>query len=427
MELVQTAVKRFDDYRQFLDDEVAGEIQYLAGRLKGKKAAMINATAFGGGVAEKLHSLVPLLKDLGVELDWWVIKADLDFYQVTKAFHNRLQGQEGDLSGAEIDIYLNYNRKNAAALEYWDYDFIVVHDPQPAALVDYRKRGGRTRWIWRCHIDTSTPNPQYWDFLYRYIRQYDATIFTMRDFVKEGTSLNNLTLITPSIDPLSPKNIHLEREQARGMICSFGVDGTRPLISQVSRFDPWKDPLGVIEVYKIVKKEFPSVQLALVGSMASDDPEGWDYLYHTLRRAGEDYDITIVTNFNGITGLEVNAFQTASDIVIQKSLREGFGLTVAEALWKGTPVIGGNVGGIKLQIEDGVNGYLVETVEDCAEKVLTLLRNPAVAQHFAAAGREKVRREFLTTTNALQYLRLFNRLSGFDAGSPLHEKEAPIT
>ena len=206
------------------------------------------------------------------------------------------------------------------------------------------------------------------------------------------------------------KNIKLEPEQAKGIVCRFGIDGNRPLISQISRFDPWKDPLGVIEVYKIVKKELPSVQLALVGSMATDDPEGWDYLYHTLRRAGEDYDIKVVTNFNGITNLEVNAFQTTSDVILQKSLREGFGLTVAEALWKGTPVIGGNVGGIRLQIEDGVTGYLVETVEECAERVLTLLRNPAVAGEIAAAGKEKVRREFLTTTNILQYLRLFQKV-----------------
>jgi trehalose synthase len=233
----------------------------------------------------------------------------------------------------------------------------------------------------------------------------------MPDYVKEEAAFKNITFITPSIDPLSLKNISLDKEEARAITSRFGVDAGRPLISQVSRFDPWKDPLGVIDAYKIVKKDFPSVQLALVGSMASDDPEGWDYLYRTLRRAGEDYDIKVVTNFNGISDLEVNAFQTASDIILQKSLREGFGLTVAESLWKGTPVIGGNVGGIKLQIDDGVNGYLVNTVEECAEKVLTLLRNPVLAEEMREAAREKVKKEFLVTKNIQLYLRLFYNLS----------------
>ena len=318
MEIVQTAPKKFTDYLPFVDQRVVDEINYLAGELKGKRIAVINATAFGGGVAEKLCALLPLLKDLGLDLDWWVLKGDRDFFQVTKIFHNRLQGQEGSLTGAEIEIYREYNRINAAFMEDWDYDFVICHDPQPAALIDYRNNlRRRARWVWRCHIDSSTPNPEYWDFIYQYIRQYDAVIFTMREYVKEGAEVPNLTLITPSIDPLSSKNVHLEPEEAAAMIRRFGVEQDRPLIAQISRFDPWKDPLGVIEVYKMVKKEFPSVQLALVGSMATDDPEGWDYLYHTLRRAGEDYDIKIVTNFNGITNIEVNAFQTAADIVLQ--------------------------------------------------------------------------------------------------------------
>ena len=412
MEAVQTAPKRFADYLPFVDKEVAEEIGCLAGALKGKRVAMINATAFGGGVAEKMAALLPLLRDLGLDVDWWVLEGDLDFYRVTKMFHNRLQGQEGDLTGAEIETYRKYNRINAACMENWDYDFVICHDPQPAALIEYRNNmRRRAGWIWRCHIDSSLPNPEYWDFIYHYIRQYDAVIFTMPEYVKAGAELSNLTLITPSIDPLSPKNVHLDLKEASVMIRRFGVEQDRPLIAQISRFDPWKDPLGVIEVYKMVKKEFPSVQLALVGSMASDDPEGWDYLYHTLRRAGEDYDIKIITNFNGITSLEVNAFQTAADIVLQKSLREGFGLTVAEALWKGTPVIGGNVGGIRLQIEDNVCGYLVATVEECADRVLKLLRNPSLAHDFAAVGKEKVRREFLVTRNVLAYLRLLHKLA----------------
>jgi len=371
---------------------------------------MINTTSFGGGVAEKLHSLVPLMKDLGIDVDWWTIFGHEEFYNVTKKIHNCLQGQEGPLIEKDVEIYLKYNQMNASYMNDWRYDFIVVHDPQPAALIEFRPPRKNEKWIWRCHLDTSSPNPEYWEFINKYIARYDALIFTMKDYLKEGAIFKNVYFITPSIDPLSLKNIPLKREEATAITARFGVDAGRPLISQVSRFDPWKDPLGVIDVYKIVKKEFPSVQLALIGSMASDDPEGWDYLYRTLRRAGEDYDIKIVTNFNGISDLEVNAFQTASDIILQKSLREGFGLTVAESLWKRRPVIGGNVGGIKLQIEDGVTGYLVDTVEECAEKVLTLLRNPVIADNMKEAAWEKVRKEFLLTKNIQLYLRLFYNL-----------------
>lgn len=411
MELVQTEQKKYADYLEFLDPDDVREIEEQLGRLKGKKIAMVSATGFGGGVAEKLHSLVPLMNDLGVNVDWWVISGCPDhFYNVTKSFHNCLQGQEGELEQRDREIFLHYNELNAFLMQDWQYDFVVIHDPQPAALISHRENS-HTRWIWRCHIDTSTPNLDYWNFLYQYISRYDACIFTMPDYVRENHGLQNVTFITPSIDPLSNKNILLELERAQEIVTSFGVDINRPLISQISRFDPWKDPLGVLDVYRIVKKELPEIQLALVGSMALDDPEGWDYLYRTLRKAGEDYDIKIVTNFNGITGLEVNAFQTVSDVILQKSLKEGFGLTVTEGLWKGRPVIAGNVGGIKLQIEDGVNGYLVSTVEECAEKVLNVLRNPMLAREMSEQGREKVRKNFLVTGNILNYLRLFNRLS----------------
>lgn len=410
MERVKTGIKKYQDYLPFMEGESLREIDILTDKLKDKRIAMVNATEYGGGVAEILHSLVPLFKGLGFAMDWWKMFGEEEFYNVTKTFHNRLQGEAGPLKDKEVETYLKYIKLNAREMTRWDYDFVVIHDPQPAGLIDFRKGGEGTKWIWRCHIDTSEPNREYWDFLYRFIIKYDASIFTMRQFVKEDAHLKNIHYITPSIDPLSEKNIPMEKEEAKRTVSRFGINVNRPLITQISRFDPWKDPLGVIEAYKLVKKEFPSVQLALVGSMASDDPEGWDYLYRTLRRAGEDYDITIITNFNGITSKEVNAFQTASEIIIQKSLREGFGLTVAEGLWKGTPVIGGKAGGIKLQIEEGVTGYLVETVEECADKILTLLRNTSLAEEMTRAGKEKVRKEFLITSALLNYLRLFNYL-----------------
>ncbi|RQD77240.1 MAG: glycosyltransferase [Candidatus Syntrophonatronum acetioxidans] len=410
MERVKTGIKDYQDYLPFMEGKTLREIDILKDKLKDKRIAMVNATEYGGGVAEILHSLVPLFRGLGFPMDWWKMFGEEEFYNITKTFHNRLQGEAGPLKEREIETYLKFIKMNAREMADWDYDFVVIHDPQPAGLIDFRKGGEGTRWIWRCHIDTSQPNKKYWDFLYRFIIKYDASIFTMKEFVKEDAHLRNIHYITPSIDPLSPKNIPMEKKEAQRIVGKFGINVNRPLITQISRFDPWKDPLGVIESYKLVKKEFPSVQLALVGSMASDDPEGWDYLYRTLRRAGEDYDINIITNFNGITSREVNAFQTASDIIIQKSIREGFGLTVTEGLWKGTPVIGGKAGGIKLQIEEGKTGYLVETVEECAQKILILLRNTSLAEEMTRAGKEKVRREFLITRSLLNYLRLFDSL-----------------
>ena len=413
MELVNTEEKKFVDYLQFIDGDTLSKLNYFIDCLKGKKIAMINATAYGGGVAEKLHSMVPIMKDMGLDVDWWKIYGEEEFFNVTKIIHNCLQGEEGELTEDQKEVYLKYIKYNASLMKEWDYDFTVVHDPQPAALIHYLKdKNSRGKWIWRCHIDTSTPNKQYWDFIHKFISNYDAVIFTMEEYVGENLQHDNQFYITPSIDPLSYKNIILTREEALKVISNFGIDTDRPLVTQVSRFDPWKDPLGVIDVYRIVKKEHPDVQLALVGSMAADDPEGWDYLYKTLRKAGEDYDIKIITNFNGITSLEVNAFQTFSNIILQKSIKEGFGLTVAEALWKGTPVIGGNVGGIRLQIENGVTGYLINTVEECAEKVLTLLRNPMLAREMAQKGEEKVRKEYLITKNILDYLMLFYKLNG---------------
>ncbi|HHW39939.1 MAG TPA: glycosyltransferase [Syntrophomonadaceae bacterium] len=419
MELVKTEPKRYEDYLELVDMETALQLEYFVKRLSGKRVAMVNATSYGGGVSEILHSLVPLSRDMGVEMDWWVMEGDDEFFTVTKTLHNCLQGQEGVLTPEAREVYRRYNERNASDLKDWGYDFVVVHDPQPAALIRYRNDGGRAKWIWRCHIDTSTPEPDSWDFLYQYIKDYDACIFTMQEFVKENQFLPNLTFFTPAIDPLSLKNIPLEREEAEDIVSRFGVDINRPLVTQISRFDPWKDPLGVIDAYRIVKKDFPSVQLALVGSMATDDPEGWDYLYRTLRKAGEDYDIKVVTNMNRVTSLEVNAFQTVSNVIVQKSLREGFGLTVSEGLWKGIPVVGGNVGGIRYQIDDGINGYLVDTVEECADKVLTLLRNATLAEEMGEAGREKVRRNFLITTNILNYLKLFDSLNNREEDTSL--------
>ena len=403
--------KQLADYRSIVGEEVIAEIRALAKPLQGARVVHVNATPFGGGVAEMLVTLVPLMRDVGLDTGWQVIEGEDEFFNVTKACHNGLQGMDIPFTEEMKAVWRRYNEMNAAKFE-GEYDFVVVHDPQPAGLLHYHGRGAGKHWAWRCHIDTSHPNPAYWDFFAPYIGEYEAGIFTMEHYVGPGVSYDHLAIITPTIDPLSPKNAPLEEDKAREIVARFGVDVSRPLITQVSRFDPWKDPLGVIDAYRIVKQRIPEVQLALVGSMASDDPEGWYYLDKTIRHAGEDDDVHILHNFHGVGGLEVGAFQMISDVVIQKSTREGFGLVVTEALWKGKPVVGGNAGGIPLQVLDGETGFLVDSVEECGEKMLYLLQHREEAAVLGAAAREHVRRNFLTTRHLADYLELFNRLPG---------------
>jgi trehalose synthase len=291
-----------------------------------------------------------------------------------------------------------------------NYDFVVVHDPQPAGLLHFNVSATSKHWIWRSHIDTSQPNPAFWDFFIRYVGMYDALIFTMRQYVGPGLEGSHLAIIPPTIDPRWLKNAPIPAEDVNRVIAGFGIDTLRLLLTQVSRFDPWKDPLGVIDAYRLVKQEIPDVQLALVGSMAHDDPEGWFYLDRTLRHAGEDDDIYVLHNFTGVGAFEVGCFQSASDVVIQKSTREGFGLVVTEGLWKSKPVVGGNVGGIPLQVIDGETGFLVESVQACADKTLHLLQKPDEAKRMGKAGREHVRRNFLITRHLRDYLQLFQDL-----------------
>lgn len=406
---VEVEQKQLDDYRSIVGDEAIAEIRILAEPLRGARVVHINATAFGGGVAEMLYTLVPLMRDVGLEAEWQVIEGEEEFFNVTKACHNGLQGMDIPFTQEMRAIWQRHNQLNASKFE-GNYDIIVVHDPQPAGLRHYYTGGTRARWAWRCHIDTSHPNPAYWNFFAPYISEYEAGIFTMQQYVGPGVEFKHLAIITPTIDPLSPKNRPMDPATADKIVSRYGFDPRRPLMVQVSRFDPWKDPLGVIDAYRIVKQQIPELQLALVGSMASDDPEGWDYYDRTIRHAGEDYDIRILHNFHGIGNWEVNAFQTAADVVVQKSTREGFGLVVTEALWKGKPVVGGNAGGIPLQIIDGQTGFLVEDVEGCAEKALYLLQHPQETERMGQAAREHVRRHFLSAHHLANYLRLFREL-----------------
>ncbi len=293
---------------------------------------------------------------------------------------------------------------------------MIVHDPQPAALIDaFPSRSAK--WIWRGHIDFSTPNQDVFDVLLPSLRRYDASIFHMREYAPHDAGLARTVIWPPAIDPLQPKNMALSPEDAAYIVDQFGIDVERPLLTQVSRFDPWKDPLGVIDAYRIVKRRFPEVQLALVGSMAHDDPEGWEYYNRTVEHADGDPDVYILSNMNYVGGVEVNAFQVHSDAVLQKSTKEGFGLTVTEALWKAKPVVAGRVGGIVAQIEDGETGWLVGSVEECAEACIEILRDPTEAHRRALRGKEYVRTHFLTPRLLRDWLVLFNQLAGRDTGA----------
>jgi trehalose synthase len=314
--------------------------------------------------------------------------------------HNALQGAPDDLTDEQWDTWRRYNEMNAREL-VGGWDVCLVHDPQPAALhslVPEKSRG----WVWRCHIDMSSPNPATIARLLPYISGYPEALFHMASYVPAGMNGN--------VNVVAPKNMALSPEDAAYVCQQFGIDVDRPLIAQISRFDPWKDPVGVIDAYRLVKESFPSVQLALVGSMASDDPEGWDYFNATIAHADGDPDIHILNNFNNVGAIEVNAFQSQADVLIQKSTREGFGLTVTEAIWKGRPFVGGNVGGIPLQIENGVSGYLVDSVEACAARTLDILNDPALGKALGRRGKEHVREHFLTPRYLRDYLKIFGKL-----------------
>jgi trehalose synthase len=416
---VELQEKHLESYRDIVGDAAIEDILDLAGQLRGARVAHINATAFGGGVAEMLQSLVPLMVDVGLQAEWQVIAGEDEFFNVTKSFHNGLQGMDLRLTPEMKSVWERYNLRNAELFE-GEYDFVVVHDPQPAGLRYYSRDGAGRHWIWRSHIDTTHPNMEYWEFMIPFLREYQAAVFSLDQYVGAGLAFPYMAVIHPSIDPLTPKNRPMELDQAEQIVRGLGLDLKRPVISQVSRFDPWKDPLGVIDAYRVVKEEFPDVQLALMASMASDDPEGWAYLESTRRHAGDDEDIHLL-HFERNNDLEVNALQRRSDVVMQKSVREGFGLVVAEAMWKGQAVVGGAVGGIPLQITDGETGFLVRSAEECAERVKHLLRHRDEAMEMGERAREHVRRNFLVPRHLMDYLQLFKMLTSTTQGEEVRK------
>jgi trehalose synthase len=402
--------KTLTDYTHIVGKDLTERIRELAEPLKGKRVLHVSATAFGGGVSEILYTMVPLMRDVGLDAHWHVIFGKEEFFNATKLLHNSLQGAEETLSDEQWEIFDEINAINAEGLQ-GEWDVIIVHDPQPIGLRrGAREKGGK--WIWRCHIDLSTPNPAPIARLLPMIEEYDASVWHMDQYVPNdmGRHREAVNIIPPAIDPLSPKNMAFSPEDAAFVCRQFGIDVDRPLITQVSRFDPWKDPIGVIDAYRQVTEKAPEAQLAMVGSMATDDPEGMEYFQKTFEYAGGDEDIKILSNLNNVGAIEVNAFQSQSDICLQKSIREGFGLTVTEALWKGRPTVAGNVGGIPLQIEDGVSGYLVNSPEECAERCLEVLGDPELGKKLGREGKEHARREFLTPRLLRDWLQLFTDL-----------------
>jgi trehalose synthase len=396
---------RLTDYESIIGQQTIEELRLLAEGLQGKRIKMVNSTAVGGGVAEILNRLIPLLNDLGIPTQWAVMKGGEDFFEVTKKIHNGLHGERISFPSRMKEIFLEVSRENLRYIDL-EQDVIVIHDPQPIVYIEGRDRT-HAKWVWRCHIDVSNPNEEVWDFLRGYVEKYDAALFSSPRFSKKLTLPQ--FLFFPSIDPLSDKNREIEPEFINQVLERLHISRDKPVITQISRFDRLKDPIGVIKAYRMAKR-YVDCQLVLAGGGASDDPEGEEVLDEVRTEAQGDPDIHIIL-LPPTSSLEINALQRASTLVLQKSVREGFGLTVSEAMWKKKPVIGSAVGGIPAQIIPNLTGVLVHSIEGTAYQIRYLLSHPDVAKRLGEYGHEYVKEEFLITRNLRRYLLLFHALS----------------
>ncbi|MDD5509962.1 MAG: glycosyltransferase [Dehalococcoidales bacterium] len=408
---ISLGISDIDRYRRVCHRELIDEVVSLGEELKGLRLCHINSTPFGGGVAELLVSFIPLLRGLGINADWQVIRGDQRFFTITKGLHNALQGAPFEAIKKESirRAYLANNLANARELDA-DYDVFIINDPQPAALRHFLPEHNSAKWIWRCHVDSSQPDAMVWNFLRPYIEGYDAAVFTTGEFVPKDLRLARIATMAPAICAFTSKNMFIDRELCRELLENLGFDRSRPIITQVSRFDRWKDPFGTIAAYRLAKKKVPGLQLAMIGSFAQDDPESGDMYAAINTEANKDDDMFIYSNLTGMGNMEVNAFQRASDVVVQKSIREGFGLVVAEALWKETPVVAGNAGGIPLQMTGGLSNYLVNSIEECAEKIVFLLYHPEVCHRLGEEGKRIVAKNFLIPRLIRDELRLIKSL-----------------
>jgi len=392
---------KLKDYEPIIGRSALEELKALADKLSGKRILNINSTYIGGGVAEILARMVPFMNELGIDARWSVIKGDNEFFNITKKFHNALHGKKEEFKDNEFEYFLEVNRRNSQELDLLS-DIIFIHDPQPVALIQKRGHTGQ-KWLWRCHIDISNPDEKIWNFIKNYVEKYDAAVFSAPNFAK---MLNiRMFLIYPSIDPLSNKNRELSREQINAVLDKYGIDKKKPIILQVSRFDYLKDPVGVIKAFEMVRKNIPC-QLILAGGTATDDPESDKVLAEVKEVAWKNPDIHILL-LPPDSDIEINALQRAATVIIQKSLKEGFGLTVTEALWKGKPVVASAVGGILLQIKHKITGLLCHSVEGAAYAIKTLLTNPEYAKRLGENGHVHVRQNFLITRHLKDYLLLF--------------------
>ncbi|MEA1925061.1 MAG: glycosyltransferase [Candidatus Altiarchaeota archaeon] len=395
--------KRLDKYRDVVSDDVVDLIHEESSKLSDKHIVHINSTYEGGGVAELLKSIVPLMNDAGIKTGWRILFGSFGFYQITKEFHNALQGGELNLNTEKKREYEEINENNATFM-HLDHDCVIIHDPQPLPLIKFIEK--KQPWIWRAHMELSNPSQLLLSYLQQFITGYDSIVVSKESYRLPYDSPQRI--IHPSIDPLSLKNRDMKDDAVSKLLSEFGIDRDKPIISQISRFDRWKDPSGVMKVFDLVKKKI-DCRLVLLGSTALDDPEGEGIYYKLLKQMNKYEDVYVISQANDAL---VNAVQRASSVVLQKSLREGFALTVSEALWKKTPVVASNVGGIPLQVRDGFNGYLVEPSDykQCADRVIKLLLNPENAREMGLNGREYVRDNFLITRHLLDWIRYLKEI-----------------
>ncbi len=392
-----------DDYRKIVGDEKIDEIIREAKPLRGKYVVHINSTFYGGGVAEILDSLVYLMNQVEIKAGWRLIKGIPSFFDVTKSFHNGCQGANTKLTAKVKEIYEGTNFHNSTFMHLEKNDAVIIHDPQVLPLIKFYKKN--QPWIWRCHIDITKPNKKLWNYLKNFINLYDEMIISDECYRKKDIKIPQ-TIIMPSINPLNERNKRVSKQKARSILSEHGIKFNKPIISQISRFDVWKDPSGVVDSFRKTRK-YANCQLVLLGNFATDDPEGFKVYQEIVKKVKGEKDITVLL---ADSILIVNALQAVSEVVLQKSLREGFALTVSEALWKETPVIGGNVGGIPNQIINGKNGYLVNNIDECSDRTIELLKNDKLRKKMGKFGRELVRENFLITRHLLDYIKLLKRV-----------------
>jgi trehalose synthase len=392
------------NYASIIGEGSIQKIYEEAAPLENKHVEHVNSTFYGGGVAEILNSLTLLMNDVGIKTGWRLLKGSPDFFSVTKKFHNALQSADLLLSENKKKVYIETNETNSIIMHIEFADYIIIHDPQPLPLINFYKK--KQPWLWRCHIDLSSPNQGLWNYLKQFIEKYDRVIVSMEKYKKPDLQKPH-SIIAPSIDPLTTKNKFVPDSIIGKYLSRYGVDKDKPIVSQISRFDKWKDPLGVIRSFEIVRKHV-DCKLVLLGSMATDDPEGAKIYHNIVEKVKNNPDIICI---NFADDFLVNCLQRASDVVIQKSTKEGFGLTVTEALWKGTPVVAGNVGGIPLQVIDGKNGYLVNNPGECADRIVKLLKDPKLCEEMGKAGMEHVKNNFLITRHLVDYIKLLKGMN----------------